>query len=121
MTVRTYAGLAGLLLAAVTLSFGTFKATAQPHPGPATTPSVYPVPLNPQGYVPPPTHTQPSLPEMIAELKELRKKEQDLTKAIKEKIKSQKQSLDDAEKELDKLGIDANAGQSSSSLNKNLR
>ena len=43
---------------------------------------------------------QPTLQEMVAELKTLREKEKKLTEAIREKIKVQRKTIDDAERDL---------------------
>jgi hypothetical protein len=101
-------GVSVVVLGIVAFAFSarTFRAAAQDPP--VTTPSGYYL-------MPEPTQSQPpqptasvdrSLPEMIADLKELRKQELQLTKKIKEKIQAQQKSLDDAEKELNSMFID---------------
>jgi hypothetical protein len=54
----------------------------------------------PAVYCPPPLPAQPELQQMIAELKQLRDREHKLAAAIRDKIKAQRQSIDDAEREL---------------------
>ncbi len=119
MKVRMFVGLSAgmLVVAALAFSAKTFRATAQDKvsppcidPGSCIDPGFSPktpvcpiVPVQPQ----PP---QGSLPEMIANLRVLRQQEQQLTAAIKEKIKAEKKSLDDVENELKSLGIDPPSG-----------
>jgi hypothetical protein len=114
MKVRFFVGLSAVLLAITALAFSarTYRATAQgslEYKLPAAV-GTEPVPPIQQHVCPSPVPLpaqQPSLSEMIANLKELRMQEQQLAKSIKEKINTQKKSLDDAEKELNSLGIEA--------------
>jgi Spy/CpxP family protein refolding chaperone len=124
MKVRMFVGLSAVALVVATLAFSakTLRATAQDKispppvdhgscidPGFSPKTPVYPIiPVQPQPQQPP--LPQSSLPEMIANLKVLRQQEQQLTAAIKEKIKAEKKSLDDVENELKSLGIDPPSG-----------
>jgi hypothetical protein len=118
MKRRLSVGLLIVVVALIALAFGanTFLAKAQEKPPvtpvgfppPGGTPSTIPPSTSYQPLTPPPS--DPSLPELINNLKELRKQEQHLTKTIKDKILAQKKSLDEAEKELNSLGIDAASG-----------
>lgn len=63
-------------------------------------PPMYPPPMP---YIVPPTPAPAPMPgtveEMVRELKQLRQREKELTQAIREKIKTQRKALDDAERE----------------------
>jgi hypothetical protein len=117
MKGRSYVSLLIGGVAIFVLAFGvrTFHARAQEmtpitpvgFPPPSGTPSTLATPPSYQPLTPP---SEPTLPELINNLKELRKQEQHLTKTIKDKIMAQKKSLEDAEKELNSLGIDPAAG-----------
>ncbi len=114
MKGRWYVGLLMVVVVIVVVAFSatTFHAKAQdmspvtpvafppPYGAPATLPA-------PPSYQPLAPASEPSLPDLIAKLRELRKQEEQLTKTIKLKIMAQKKSLEEAEKEMNSLGIEA--------------
>jgi Spy/CpxP family protein refolding chaperone len=106
MKVRLFVGFSVVMVIIAGVGCYSAKAYQDPLPPPAEMQlgivQNSPVPSSPTA---PPQ--QPSLSEMIANLKELRKQEQQLTKAIQQKIQDQKKTLDDAEKELNSLGIES--------------
>jgi hypothetical protein len=100
-----------LAVAFICLAKSPFQAIAQqpPLPAPEIPPPVVQVPPPAVGPIPatplPVQHPTPSLTQLIARLKELRKQEKDVTEQIQKVIAAQKQSLADAENELRQLGI----------------
>ena len=108
-----------LPVAVLALPLVALSAAAQDKPSPsraagasAAPPAVQQIPYTPPegppvydpAMWPPAPPADPTLEEMVKELKQLRAKEKKLAEAIREKVKAQRKALDDAEREVGGAG-----------------